>query len=85
MPDFDPERQLLHFAVEDLQACEPEALDWHRPDVVLFLHDGLDSMGFNRVTVTADTHEALISYVREFWGDDDEEWFAEYVVGRIDG
>lgn len=70
------------FTVTDLQACEPDALP-HDAGVTVVLDDDLDSMGFNRATVSAPTRDALIEYVLKHWGDEDGDWFREHVLGRI--
>jgi hypothetical protein len=65
-----------------LQAVEHEHLptvDGIRVEV----EPGLDDMGFHRVSVFGPSREAVIDYVRENWGDDDEEWFVDYVVDRV--
>jgi hypothetical protein len=70
------------FTVDYLQAVEPDFLG--KPaGIVVTLDEELDSQGFNRVTVEGPTREAVIEYVRENWGDDDADWFQEYVVDRV--
>lgn len=72
------------FRVTDLQSTEPSALS-HPPDGVSLAFDvEKDSMGFDRVTVTADTPAQLLAYVEENWGDDDPQWWAEHVVARVE-
>jgi hypothetical protein len=73
----------MHYYVDDIQAVEPEAL----PDVegvTVTVADDLDSMGFNRVTIAAETPEAIVDYVRQNWGTDDEDWLEEWVTNRIE-
>lgn len=73
----------MTYELSYLQAVEPEALPRDR-DVDVFVHEELDGQGFNEVSLSAETPEQIVAYVREFWGDDDEKWFAEYVVARIE-
>lgn len=65
-----------------LQAVEPEALP-AREGLLVEVNDDLDGQGFPRVDVVADDRDVLIEYVREHWGDDDADWFREYVVGGV--
>lgn len=71
------------FMVDDLQACEPDALT-KQDGISVEITEQSDSMGFPRVAVKGDSREAIIDYVRENWGDDDTEWFADQVCDRIE-
>jgi hypothetical protein len=73
----------LMFAVTDLQAVEPEALE-ASAGIRVEVDEELDSMGFPRVSVFGETRDQVIAYVRDQWGDDDPQWFAEYVVARVE-
>ena len=70
------------FYVNDLQAVEPDELE-PADGIEVVLDDELDGMGFNRVTVYGPTPEDVVEYVRREWGDEDPEWFEEYVVARV--
>jgi hypothetical protein len=75
------------FQVTDLQACEPMELFRDKPAGIALRFDAeLDSMGFDRVTVAAADRDALIDFVRDNWGNDEETggWFTEYVLDRIE-
>lgn len=65
-----------------LQAVEPEALP-AREGLVVEVDADLDDYGFPRVDVVARDRDVLIEYVRWHWGDDDADWFRDYVVARI--
>jgi hypothetical protein len=72
--------------IDDLQACEPDALVAFLPDgikVTVDVEHDDTSAGCARVSVYAPTKEALLDFVRYHWGDDDGEWFATHVVARI--
>lgn len=71
------------YVVTDLQAVEPDELT-KRPDVTVEVADELDSMGFPRVTIVAETIDALTEYVWTHWGADDPAWFEAYVLDRIE-
>lgn len=73
---------MSRYAVDALQACEPEELG-HRHGITVTISDELDSMGFQSATIEGPTAEAVVEYVREHWGDEDGEWFDEYVVARV--
>lgn len=71
------------YRIGDLQAVEPDALPT-REGILVERHPDLDDMGFPRVDVVSNSPATLIAYVHEQWsGDEDPQWFAEYVVGRI--
>jgi len=72
----------MTYTVDYLQAVEPEELE-SVEGITVTVEPELDSMGFNRVSVEGDSREAVIDYVRSQWGDDDRDWFNEWVVGRI--
>lgn len=72
----------MPYLLTDLQACEPDELP-RDGDVVVHLHDETDDMGFPSVDLESPTETALLDYVREHWGDEDPDWFREYVVGRV--
>lgn len=73
------------YRVAYLQAVEPEFLPTPPEGVEVDVVEGhRDEMGFPRVDVTARTREAVLAYVREAWGDDDAEWFADYVEARVE-
>jgi hypothetical protein len=65
-----------------LQAVELDSLP-SREGVVVEVDPDLDEYGFHRVDVVARDRDVLVEYVRENWGDDDRDWFREYVEGRI--
>lgn len=70
----------LPYHVEGLQACEPSAL-YSLPGVIsVELDEELDSMGFNRATVHGRSRDDVVDYVRRNWGNEDTDWFREYVV-----
>jgi hypothetical protein len=75
---------MTKYRVTDLQACEPESLTFAMD--IRVTREGIDSMGFDRVTVEGPSREAVENYVRDNWGDDNETggWFSEYVVARIE-
>ena len=73
---------MRRYFVDDLQAADLEGLpaeDGVRVSVAL----GFDSMGLPRVEVEGPTPEAVLAYVRQGWGEDDADWFAEHVVARL--
>lgn len=71
------------FAVDLIEACDPEAL----PAVeginvtVTGKHDTMSRCPV--VEITGPSRKAVENYVRENWGDDDSRWFATWVVARI--
>lgn len=68
--------------VDELQACEVDALT--EVEGISVEVERIDNQGFPRVRVDGPTPEAVVEYVRAEWGDEeDPEWFAEYVVGRV--
>lgn len=74
----------MTFRVEYLQAVEAEERPFPDvPGVTVTIVERRDDMGFPRVDVEADDREKLIAYVREEWGDEDPEWFRDYVVARV--
>lgn len=77
----------MTYVVEDLQAVEPDALlaPSREQGVSVLLHDGLDSMGFNRVSLAAPTLGGLLAFVRDNWGDDSTTggWYSEFVIGGV--
>ena len=75
---------MARFIVTDIQATHVEALPQDGGVSVTWDEDERDSMGFHRVAIIGPTAEAVAEYVREHWGDEDGEWFASYVVGRIE-
>ncbi len=70
------------FVVTSLQAVEPDALK-PQDGIVVTEDEAADSMGFPRVNVYGPTRDAVIEYVRREWGDEDPDWFADYVVARL--
>lgn len=68
--------------VDDLQAVEPGALS-PQPGIKVSLHPEKDSMEFDRATVSGPTREAVVEYVRLHWGDEDADWFKEWVEDRV--
>lgn len=67
------------FYVERLETCEAE---------LLTQADGItvstyDTERFPESNVYGPTPEAVIEYVRANWGDEDPEWFQEYVVDAM--
>lgn len=69
------------YEIARLQAAAPDELPRDR-GVDVFVHDDLDD-GLVCVTVSGPDRDALVDYVREQWGDDDREWFAEHVAGGV--
>lgn len=66
-----------------LQAVEPDALP-AREGLVVEVDADLDGQGFPRVDVVARDRDVLIAYVYWHWsGDEDPDWFREYVVNRV--
>ena len=67
------------YELKGLQAVEPMELLRHLPENVgLTVRPGLDVQGFHTVDVVADTREALVAYVKEQWGgEDDIDWLNE--------
>jgi len=72
----------MTFMVDDLQSTDPEFLA-PMEGITVSLSPEKDSMGFDRATVEGPTREAVIAYVRREWGDEDPEWFQEWVVDRV--
>lgn len=72
-------RYFVHY----LQACAPDDLPTVA-GITLDWHEGYDSMGMPRVDVIGPSREAVVEYVRLNWGDDDTDWFTEYVAGRVE-
>lgn len=73
------------YAVSDLQVVERDDLERDLPEGVRLAYEpGKDSMGLDRVEVSALSREALVDFVRVNWGDDDDAWFQEWVVARIE-
>jgi hypothetical protein len=71
------------FMVDGIQAVEPEHLG-RRDGILVTVDEPSDSMGFPTVMVAAESREALLSYIHDEWSAEvDEEWFAEYIVGRV--
>lgn len=71
------------YRVSDLQAVEPDALP-EREGIIVEVDPEPDSMGFPRVDVVGRTRDEVIAYVHWHWsGDDDPDWFREYVVDRV--
>lgn len=81
MDQYEATTSTGRWQVEYLQCVELELLA-SVPGIRLELVEN-DWMGFARVDVIGPTREAVIEYVRAEWGDDDEAWFAEYVIGRV--
>jgi hypothetical protein len=73
----------MTYRVTYLQACEPDLLE-PAEGIVVVQDPDVDSMGMPRVTVYGPTRWAVQSYVRREWGDDDRDWFREYVTDRIE-
>jgi hypothetical protein len=72
------------FYVTDMQAVEPDTLEAQH-GVRWEITEEADSMGFPRVTVSADKREDLIAYIADQWGaDEDPAWFQEYVLDRVE-
>lgn len=71
------------FVVRDLQAIDPSELS-QQPGIGHEVTVERDSMGFPRVDVYGPSRAVLIEYVRDNWGEDDPEWFAEHVEGRVE-
>ena len=73
---------IIEYLLDYLQAVEPDALTT-ADGITVVVDDELDSMGFNRVSISGPTREAVVEYVRANWGDDDRDWFAEWVENRV--
>lgn len=67
---------MVTYEAQNLQAVEPESLPRDK-GVRVFVHAELDGMGFNEVTLSADTREALETYIWNEWVGEggDEDWF----------
>lgn len=75
----------MPYTVSYLQACEVEEILAPNDDGVrVEIMEERDDMGFPRVYVVAPTRETLLEFIREHWGDDDDEWFNDYVVSRVE-
>jgi hypothetical protein len=72
------------WSVAYLQAAEPDALPAAEGILVEIVEDA-DEMGLPRVDVSGPSREAVLDYIRAHWGDEDADWFDEYVAGRISG
>lgn len=70
------------YEVDDLQAAEPALLSVV-PGVKVTITTLSDDMGLPRVCVEAGSREELVEYVLANWGDEDEDWFSDHVVGRV--
>lgn len=68
------------FRLSDLQAVEPESLK-STEGVLVEISEERDP--FAHADLVAASAEEIAEYVREHWGDDDGDWFANYVVARI--
>lgn len=71
------------FRVDYIQAVEPDELP-KRDGIRIIIEPELDGMGFNRVAVCGESREAVLEYVREAWGDEDPDWFREWIADRIE-
>lgn len=73
------------YRVSDVQAAEPDELD-PPAGVWLEFDPEKDSMGLDRVAISASTREDLLAYVRDTWGDDDATggWYSEWIVARVE-
>ncbi len=71
------------FTVHDLQAADPDGFLALPDGVRLHVHDELDAMGMSVVDVSASSRERLLDFVRYHWGDEDKDWFANYVEARV--
>lgn len=77
---FEPERS--GWAVDDLQTVEPDAFP-KVEGIEVVLDSEKDRYGFDRATVYGPTRTAVVEYVRLAWGDEDPEWFKEWVEDRV--
>lgn len=70
------------YQLSDLQACEPEAIEWRDEHVRVSIRNERDSMRFDRVDLLSDSLPALIRFVADGWGDDDATggWFTEVIA-----
>lgn len=73
----------MRYFVDDLQAVEPDELDRTVEGITITVSPEKDSMGFDRVEVEGPTPEAVMAYVRQEWGTEDEGWLKEWVEDRI--
>lgn len=70
------------FVVTDIQAVEIDTLE-HVPGVYVE-YEGKDTMGAHRVAVYGSSTAEVVEYVRSQWGDEDPDWFASHIVGRVE-
>lgn len=77
------------YRVTGIEACEPTALPIPTNGVKVTRDEQGEHHGFDTVTVSGPTAEAVLDYVRANWGDGsdggDADWFAEYIVARLEG
>src|SRR4029077_3556081 len=88
-PLLSPIKEERMYCVPDLQACEAEEILGKHPGdvkVVKILDADDTSAHCPHVSVTAPTREALLDFVHEHWGDDENTggWFSEYVLPSIE-
>lgn len=75
---------MMRYIVRYLQAVEPEHLPEKPEGIEVNVVETHDEMGFPRVDVSGPSREVLIEYVRVGWGDDDADWFKEWVEDRVE-
>jgi hypothetical protein len=77
MPD-GIEYRVAHLQAADVESLPPAA------GIRIEVEPELDEMRLHRVAVIGSTREILIDYIREHWGDEDEDWFRQYVRERVE-
>lgn len=83
--DAGPFAGQTRFIVGHLQVVDRRDLRRNLPEGIRLIYEGgKDDMGFDRVEISAPSREQLLDFVRANWGDDDDQWFAEWVEGRIE-
>lgn len=75
---------MMRYFVRYLQAVEPEQLPEKPEGIAVDVVETHDEMGFPRVDVSGSSRESLLEYVRAGWGDDDADWFKEWVEDRVE-
>lgn len=71
------------YGVSDLQITDWDDLP-NVAGIEVVLDPEIDSMHLQRAQVIGPTREAVIEYVRENWGEEDPDWFRDYVVARVE-
>ena len=65
------------FFLSGLQACAFENLPRADPEVQVILEPGLDSQGFNTVTLVSEKPGFIMRFIRAHWDGSDEGWLLD--------